>query len=75
MNHPSNNIFKIHEDPFVSPDGLMLYAGLYLGKTDLKNPFASPLYADFEGFPPLCIQVGSTEILLDDATRLAKRAK
>ena len=66
---------KIHEDPFVSPDGLMFSAGLYLGKTDPKNPFASPLYADFKGFPPLCIQVGSAEILLDDATRLAKRAK
>ncbi len=66
---------KIHEDPFVSPDRLMFSAGLYLGKTDPKNPFASPLYADFKGFPPLCIQVGSAEILLDDATRLAKRAK
>jgi len=66
---------KIHEDPFVSPDGLMFSAGLYLGKTDPKNPFASPLYADFNGIPPLCIQVGSAEILLDDATRLAKRAK
>ena len=66
---------KLHEDPFVSPDGLMFDAGLYLGKTDPKNPYASPLYADFKGLPPLCIQVGSAEILLDDATRLAKRAK
>jgi len=66
---------KLHEDPFVSPDGLMFDAVLYLGKTDPKNPYASPLYADFNGLPPLCIQVGSAEILLDDATRLAKRAK
>jgi len=66
---------KVHEDPFVSPDGLMFYARLYLGKTDPKNPFASPLYADFGGLPPLCIQVGSAEILLDDSTRLAKRAR
>ena len=66
---------KLHEDPFVSPDELMFYSRLYLGKTDPKNPFASPLYGNFEGFPPLCIQVGSAEILLDDATRLARRAR
>ncbi len=66
---------KIHEDPFVSPDGLMFDAGLYLGKNDPKNPLASPLFADFKGLPPLCIQVGSAEILLDDSTRLAKRAR
>jgi len=66
---------KLHDDPFISPDGLMFDASLYLGKTDPKNPFASPLYADFKGLPPLCIQVGSAEILLDDATRLATRAR
>ena len=66
---------KVHEDPFVSPDGLMFYARLYLGKTDPKNPYASPLFADLKGLPPLCIQVGSAEILLDDSTRLTKRAR
>jgi len=66
---------KLHEDPFVSPDGLMFDARLYLGKTDPKNPLASPLYADLKGLPQFCIQVGSAEILLDDATRLAKRAR
>jgi len=66
---------KLHEDPFISPDNLMFSAGLYLGKTDPKNPYASPLYADLKGLPPLYIQVGSAEILLDDATRLAERAK
>jgi len=66
---------KLHEDPFVSPDELVFAANLYLGKTDPKNPYASPLYANFEGLPPLCIQVGTAEIILDDSTRLAKRAK
>src|SRR5947207_14161143 len=41
---------------------------------DRKDPRASPLYADLTGFPPLLIQVGSAETLLDDATRLAKVA-
>jgi len=66
---------KVDEDPFVSPYELMFYARLYLGKTDAKNPLASPLYAKLKGLPPLCIQVGSAEVLLDDSTRLAKRAR
>ena len=66
---------NLHEDTLISPEGLMFHSRLYLGKTDPKNPFASPLYADFKGLPPLCIQVGSVEVLLDDATRLAKRAR
>ena len=41
---------------------------------DRKDPRVSPLYADFENFPPMLIQVGSNETLLDDATRLAARA-
>src|SRR5206468_10660556 len=38
---------------------------------DRKDPRVSPLYADLTGFPPLLIQVGSAETLLDDATRFA----
>ena len=66
---------KLHEDPFITPEELMFDSRLYLGKTDPKNPYASPLYANFKGLPPLCIQVGSAEIILDDSTRLAKRAR
>ena len=38
---------------------------------DRKDPRVSPLYADLKGFPPMLIQVGSAETLLDDATRFA----
>ena len=48
---------------------------LYLRGTDPCASLASPLYADLGGFPPLLIQVGSDELLLSDATRLAERAK
>jgi len=41
---------------------------------DRKDPRVSPLYADFGNFPPMLIQIGSNETLLDDATRLAARA-
>ena len=55
--------------------GLLGMAKLYLGDADPKNPLASPLYADPTGFPPMLIHVGDYEILLDDATRFADRAK
>ncbi|HTQ59867.1 MAG TPA: alpha/beta hydrolase [Candidatus Solibacter sp.] len=50
-------------------------AKFYLGDTDPRNPLASPLYADLAGLPPLLIHVGVNEVLLDDSTRLAERAK
>lgn len=46
----------------------------YLQGADPTNPLASPLFGDLTGFPPTIIQVGDHEILLDDATRFAKRA-
>lgn len=62
-------------DPMVQPEPLRDMARVYLGKTDPKNPLASPLYANYEGLPPMLIQVGDAEILLDDATRVAHKAK
>jgi len=50
-------------------------ADAYLAKGDPKAPAASPLFADLVGLPPLLIQVGGSETLLDDATRLAERAQ
>ena len=41
---------------------------------DRRDPLISPLFADFTGFPPMLIQVGSAETLLSDATRLAEAA-
>jgi acetyl esterase/lipase len=50
-------------------------ARYYLGEADPRTPLASPLYADLTGLPPLLIHVGADEILLDDSTRLAERAR
>lgn len=41
----------------------------------VESPLASPLYADLRGLPPLLVQVGTSEVLFDDATRLAARAR
>ena len=63
------------KDQTIEANDLGLMAKLYLGKTDPKNPLASPLHADFRGFPPLLIQVGEAEALLDDSIRVAERAE
>lgn len=50
-------------------------ARYYLGDVDPKTPLASPLYADLRGLPPMLIHVGEDEVLRDDSTRLAERAR
>jgi epsilon-lactone hydrolase len=65
---------KAGEDPIVSAEMLRGWAKLYLGERDPRTPLASPLYADLHCIPPLLIQVGSAEALLDDSIRLAERA-
>src|SRR5260370_40101787 len=46
----------------------------YLAGTDPAHPLVSPLHADLAGLPPLLVQVGSAETLLDDAVRIVRRA-
>ena len=61
-------------DPIFIESDLQAYVDFYLGADDRSQPLASPLFADLTGLPPLLIQVGANEILLDDAVRLAGRA-
>jgi epsilon-lactone hydrolase len=63
---------KASEDPLIHKEYLNELADAYLpAGTDRKDPRVSPLYADLRGVPPILIQVGSAETLLDDATRFA----
>src|SRR5579862_6414919 len=66
---------KAAVDPVVQREGLLGMAAAYLGGQNPRSPLASPLYADLKGLPPLLIQVGEAETLLDDSTRLNDRAK
>jgi len=68
-------VTKADVDPIVRPEGMPQMAKAYLGDADPRTPLASPIYANLTGLPPLLIQVGTAETLLDDATRLAERAK
>lgn len=62
-------------DPLVKKELVAGMAAAYLAGQDARTPLASPLYADLQGLPPLLILVGTSETLLDDARRLAERAK
>jgi len=59
----------------LDPESLKRYARYYADEQDLTNPLISPLYADLSSLPPLLIQVGTDEVLLDDARRFAERAQ
>lgn len=50
-------------------------AASYLGDADPRHPLASPLFADLHGLPPLLLQVGDAEVLLDDTRVFADRAR
>ena len=66
---------KASVDPMVQKDALLEMAKHYLAGKDARSPLAAPLYADLAGLPPLLVQVGTAETLLDDSTRLAERAR
>ena len=50
-------------------------AAAYLNGADPCDPLVSPVFADLRGFPPLLVQVGDAEIVLDDSVRVAERAR
>lgn len=66
---------KANVDPLIPPELLSVFANKYIGEYEASNPLISPLFADFDEFPPIYIQVGGHEVLLDDSTRLAKNMK
>lgn len=61
-------------DVMVKPARMPQTAALCLADADPRHPYASPLYADLHGLPPILIQVGDAEVILDDAVRFAARA-
>jgi epsilon-lactone hydrolase len=66
---------KQNDDPIVNKEDLLNWVDIYLKGEDPANPMASPVNADLSGLPPLLIQVGTAEVLLDDSRTLAKNAQ
>jgi epsilon-lactone hydrolase len=65
-----------NKDPvIVREGGLMRFAELYLGDTDRRTPYASPVFGDFSGLPPMLFLVGSSEALRDDTYRMVDAAR
>jgi len=61
-------------DAALSWELLFISARHYLRKTAPTDPYASPVYADFKGFPPIMVHAGAQELLRDDASRLGEKA-
>ena len=53
----------------------MIYNGDYFGENDPSDPYISPIFGKFEGFPPMLFQVGSIEMLLSDSVDAAEKAR
>ncbi len=62
-------------DPILNAALLERFAGFYAGQQAINAPLISPLFADLRGLPPILVQVGGDEILLDDAVRLAEAVR
>lgn len=66
---------KAEVDPMVTMSNLRGYADMYRGERALDDPLLSPLFGDLAGLPPMLIQVGDDEVLLDDAREFHARAE
>ncbi|WP_424216122.1 alpha/beta hydrolase (plasmid) [Streptomyces sp. BI20] len=67
---------KLGVDPFFTPEGMAHTGAFYLAGQDPHQELLAPaVLADLTGFPPLLLQVGTNEVLLDDSVRLAARAR
>jgi epsilon-lactone hydrolase len=60
---------------FLRTENCREFADAYLGDASPLDPYASPLFGDFKELPPILLQVGSTELLLDDARRIHERVQ
>jgi len=68
-----SHVTKAQIDPVLDAEYLRRMIDNYAGGQDLADPMISPLFGDYEGFPPTYIQVGSNEILQDDAVMLYRK--
>lgn len=68
--------YNFDKDPlFGNTRDSLVYNRDYAGNHDLTDPYLSPIFGDFTGFPPMLIQVGSLEMLLSDSLTVAEKAK
>jgi epsilon-lactone hydrolase len=66
---------RAHLDPMIERSLVMFLSNTYMAGKDPRLPTASPIHADFRGFPPMLIQVGEHEVLYSEAQHLADKAR
>lgn len=70
-----SHVTNAEAESILTTDVLKEWSLAYTAENNLNNSLVSPIYADFHNFPPLLIQVGGDEILLDDARTLVDKAR
>jgi acetyl esterase/lipase len=66
----------VADDPFITPELMGFFNAMYVPGGDVRSPSVTPFYrADLQGLPPVRLQVGSRELLRDDARTFAARLK
>lgn len=82
--HGDSYIYNVYNDPLFGkkeglpePKGEQMHHLLraYAGNTDFKNKYLSPAYGEFDGFPPMLIQVGTYEVIESDSLTVYEKAK
>ncbi|MDE6748039.1 MAG: alpha/beta hydrolase [Lachnospiraceae bacterium] len=68
-----SHLSRANIDPILDAAYLKEMTDNYAAGEDLKNPLISPLFGEYDGFPPIYIQAGDNEILLNDSTMLHKK--
>jgi len=68
-------VSKKEIEPMLVAEAMPVWSKHYTGDADPKSPWISPVFSDPHGLCPLYIQVGDEELLLDDSTRFAAKAK
>lgn len=66
---------RLKADPCTPKGANETYLPYYIGAGDPRHPYISPLFGELSGLPPMIIQVGEDETLLDDSVRLAEWAR
>jgi epsilon-lactone hydrolase len=76
MDQTAKSIYtNAEKDTYFTRDALTWLAGNFLGDLDRRDPLANPLVADLKGFPPMYLQAGGDETLVDESRMFADRAK
>lgn len=68
-------VYNARRDYVIPAASIRMIGELYAGGAALEDPYLSPVFGNFDGFPPTLLQVGGEEVFLDDARRVADKLR